>query len=186
MDTFNDPNYPLSAVTGLSQQFQSLGGQSFSGNNNLCVDNFYKVLQSQVGVWLDSTYKNATYNQMYNDGKFLDLELTDRNKKMEYASSKAYGQVRNVNRESALLDWNAGWYSFLSSIVRMVMFASAVSCVFVTLMFMGIIPLKTLQIVLGVFWGLFLLILIGVTLINAGRRMNKWEKYYWKPIGSSV
>lgn len=138
-------------------------------------DEYLAAVPSQVGSFLTSTYDNATYNQMFNEGTFVRDELTEKQKLSGAAARKASNLVRFLRQEEAAADVHAGWCRVITAIVQLAVLCAALGVVLGGLGVSGE-SLRGLYalVAVGFFIGLSILMRRALR-----RRHDAWRKYRW-------
>lgn len=148
----------------------------------MSIDNFmanYAVLLSQ---WLVNTVDLASFNQMHNDTRFIQAQLSDRRDKLDRAATRTHALVRTVRDANMQRRAAVAWYSFVCATATRVVLVGAVVCALLTLASMGRISSTAAWVVSGVFAALMLLLVVGSAMQLAARRSTHWDRFYWKPI----
>jgi hypothetical protein len=173
------------ALAAYSTEYAEQGSSAFSGNTDANVESYYDRMAALATDWLNTTNENANYNQMYNDTRYIQTELTDRQQKMGGAVGKARAQVRITRERAAVLDVKAGWYKFVGMVLRYALFCVVVVCVALSLASMGHLSKKTAHIGIGVVVALAVMSAVANSARTASRRDMNWGQFRWRNLKTS-
>jgi hypothetical protein len=130
----------------------------------------------KVDKFLNATYTNATYNQMFNDGRFITAQLDKERRQSSAAVNRANSQVHVVRERAASAEYAAGVYRVASRVALWsALMASLAMAVFAADAVRGNAAIA-LACCIGV---LYLIGLMGMVRTSAGRRRTDWHRFYW-------
>lgn len=173
------------ALAASSTEYVTHGSSAFSGNTDANVKSYFDRIASLVTDWLKTTNENANYNQMYNDTRYIQQELTNRQQKMGGAVGKARAQVRITRERAAVLDVKAGWYKFMGEALRYALFSVIVICIALSLASMGHVSKKTAHVLIAIMVTLTIMSAIADAARTASRRDMNWGQFRWRNVKAS-
>ncbi len=153
--------------------------QDAAANMRCAAQQYVDLIVGKVGKYLTTTYSNATYNQMFNDGRYIKADLDDRRRQSSAAADKANSQVYVVRERAATAEYAAG----VSRVVARVAMWSVLVASFLlvaTAFYLEATVSKPAYVVIAVLIGLvYLAVLVGMVRGSAGRRRTDWNRFYW-------
>ena len=171
---FVDPSNPrvISDSLGAAALNTAQLQQDNSANN---ASTFLANTNTQVDQYLTTTTDNAMFNQLYNDGRFVGDELSNKKTKMGAAAAMAYTQVHSIRSNTASADIRTGWCYVLVWILQISLVAVCAAVLLASTL--SAPRAKQAVILVGI---AYLSTLIASVSLAATRRNDRWSRFYWQ------
>lgn len=153
--------------------------QDAAANSRCAAQQYVDVIAGKVAKYLTATYSNATYNQMFNDGRYIKADLDDRRRQSSAAADKSNSQVYVVRERAATAEYAAGVSRIIANVALWSAFAASLLLAATASYTAATLPKPSYIFIATVTALLYLIVLVGMVRSSAGRRRTDWNRFYW-------